>query len=41
MDIYVDDLVEFFEVLDLKDVVMIGYLMGGGEVVCFIGWYGI
>lgn len=40
MDTYADDLAEQFEVLDLKDVVMIGHLTGGGEVARFIGRHG-
>lgn len=40
MDQYADDLAELFEVLDLKEAVMIGHSTGGGEVARFIGRYG-
>ena len=40
MDTYADDLAELFEVLGLKDVVMIGHSTGGGEVARFIGRHG-
>lgn len=36
MDIYVVDVVVLIDVLDLKNVVYIGYLIGGGEVVCYV-----
>ncbi len=40
MDTYADDLAELFEVLDLKDAVMIGHSTGGGEVARYIGRHG-
>ncbi|NOK61855.1 MAG: alpha/beta hydrolase [Chloroflexi bacterium AL-N1] len=40
MDTYADDLAELFEVLDLKDAVMMGHSTGGGEVARFIGRHG-
>lgn len=40
MDTYADDLAELFEVLNLKDTVMIGHSTGGGEVARFIGRHG-
>lgn len=41
MDYYVDDLVMVINMLDLYDVILVGFFIGGGEVVCYIGWYGI
>ena len=40
MDTYADDLSELIETLDLKDVVLIGFSAGGGEVARYIGRYG-
>jgi len=40
MDTYADDLAKLFEVLDLKDAVMIGHSTGGGEVARYIGRHG-
>jgi non-heme chloroperoxidase len=40
MDTYADDLAELFDLLDLKDAVMIGHSTGGGEVARFIGRHG-
>ncbi|MBB5351670.1 non-heme chloroperoxidase [Haloferula luteola] len=40
MDQYADDLAELFEMLDLKDVMMVGHSTGGGEVARFIGRHG-
>ncbi|MDD2915219.1 MAG: alpha/beta hydrolase [Gallionella sp.] len=40
MDTYADDLAELLEKLDLKDVVLIGFSAGGGEVSRYIGRYG-
>lgn len=40
MDTYADDLHELFELLDLREAVMIGHSTGGGEVARFIGRYG-
>ncbi|WP_009958142.1 alpha/beta fold hydrolase [Verrucomicrobium spinosum] len=40
MDQYADDVAELFELLDLRDVVMIGHSTGGGEVARYIGRHG-
>ena len=40
MDTYADDLATLIEKLDLRDVVLIGFSTGGGEVARFIGRYG-
>jgi len=40
MDQYTDDLLELFEYLDLKEVMMVGHSTGGGEVVRFLGRHG-
>lgn len=40
MNTYADDLLQLFEELDLKDVVMIGHSTGGGEVARFLGRHG-
>jgi len=40
MDTYADDLVELFNVLDLKDATMVGHSTGGGEVARYIGRHG-
>jgi non-heme chloroperoxidase len=40
MDTYADDLAELIEKLDLKDVVLIGFSAGGGEVARYIGRHG-
>ena len=40
MDTYADDLSELIEMLDLKDVFLIGFSAGGGEVARFIGRHG-
>ncbi|MGL4610962.1 MAG: alpha/beta fold hydrolase [Trueperaceae bacterium] len=40
MDTYADDLAQLIEILDLKDVVLIGFSTGGGEVARYIGRYG-
>ncbi|MBX8511004.1 alpha/beta hydrolase [Pseudomonas cichorii] len=40
MDTYADDLAELFEVLDLKDAVLVGHSTGGGEVARYIGRHG-
>jgi non-heme chloroperoxidase len=39
-DTYADDLAELIEVLDLKDMVMVGHSTGGGEVTRYIGRHG-
>src|SRR5664279_3857432 len=40
MDTYADDLSELIEKLDLKNVVLIGFSAGGGEVARYIGRHG-
>ena len=40
MDTYADDLAELLEVLDLRNVTMIGHSTGGGEVARYIGRHG-
>lgn len=40
MDTYADDLAELFDVLNLKDAIMIGHSTGGGEVARYIGRHG-
>lgn len=40
MDTYADDLSELLETLDLKNVILVGFSAGGGEVVHYIGRYG-
>jgi len=40
MDTYADDLSELIEKLDLKNVVLVGFSAGGGEVARYIGRYG-
>ncbi len=40
MDTFADDLKELIEALDLKDVALIGFSMGGGEVARYIGRHG-
>lgn len=40
MDTYADDLSEFIETLDLKNIVLIGFSAGGGEVARYIGRHG-
>lgn len=40
MDTYADDLSELIETLDLKQVVLIGFSAGGGEVARYIGRHG-
>jgi non-heme chloroperoxidase len=40
MDTFADDLSELIETLDLKDAVLIGFSMGGGEVARYIGRHG-
>src|SRR5665647_432175 len=40
MDTYADDLSELIESLDLKNVTLIGFSAGGGEVARYIGRYG-
>ena len=40
MDTYADDLSQLIETLDLKDVVLVGFSAGGGEVARYIGRHG-
>lgn len=40
MDTYADDLAQLFDMLDLKDAVMVGHSTGGGEVTRYIGRHG-
>jgi non-heme chloroperoxidase len=40
MDTYADDLSELIEMLDLKNVVLIGFSAGGGEIARYIGRHG-
>jgi pimeloyl-ACP methyl ester carboxylesterase len=40
MDTFVDDLLELFEHLGVKDAVMVGHSHGGGEVTHFLGKHG-
>ncbi len=40
MDTYADDLSQLIEHLDLKDVTLVGFSAGGGEVARFIGRHG-
>lgn len=40
MNTYADDLSQLIEALDLKDVVLIGFSAGGGEVTRYIGRHG-
>ena len=40
MDTYADDLSQLIEELDLKDVVLVGFSAGGGEVARYIGRHG-
>lgn len=40
MDTYADDLSEIIETLDLKNVVLVGFSAGGGEIARYIGRHG-
>lgn len=40
MDTFANDLAELIEELDLRNVVLVGHSMGGGEVIRYIGRYG-
>ena len=40
METFVDDLLELFEHLDVRDAVMVGHSHGGGEVARFLGKHG-
>jgi non-heme chloroperoxidase len=40
MDTFADDLAQLIETLDLKNIVLIGFSMGGGEVARYVGRHG-
>jgi non-heme chloroperoxidase len=40
MDTYADDLAAVFDVLDVKNVIMVGHSTGGGEVARYLGRHG-
>jgi non-heme chloroperoxidase len=40
MDTYADDLAALIDLLDLRDIVLVGHSIGGGEVTRYIGRYG-
>lgn len=40
MDTYADDLAHLLDALDLRDVVLVGFSTGGGEVVRYLGRHG-
>src|SRR5687768_14744490 len=40
MDTYADDLAQLIEHLDLKNVILVGFSTGGGEVTRYIGRHG-
>jgi non-heme chloroperoxidase len=40
MDTYADDLAQLVEVLDLRDIVLVGHSTGGGEVTRYVGRHG-
>jgi non-heme chloroperoxidase len=40
MDQYADDVAEFFQALDVREVTMIGHSTGGGEVARYLGRHG-
>ena len=40
MNTYADDLAALIEALDLRDVILVGYSSGGGEVARYIGRHG-
>ncbi|RYD39265.1 MAG: alpha/beta hydrolase, partial [Verrucomicrobiaceae bacterium] len=40
MDGYADDLAELIEQLDLRDVILVGFSTGGGEVTRYVGRHG-
>jgi len=40
MDTYADDLATVIETLDLKDIVLVGFSTGGGEVARYVGRHG-
>jgi non-heme chloroperoxidase len=40
MDTYADDLSELIETLELKNIALVGFSAGGGEIARFIGHHG-
>lgn len=40
MDTYADDLAQLIEILDLKDIILVGHSTGGGEITRYIGRHG-
>ncbi|HKQ25768.1 MAG TPA: alpha/beta hydrolase [Burkholderiales bacterium] len=40
MDTYADDLAQLFEALDLRNVILVGFSTGGGEVARYVGRHG-
>jgi non-heme chloroperoxidase len=40
MDTYADDLAALIDLLNLRDIVLVGHSTGGGEVTCCVGRYG-
>lgn len=40
MDTYADDLADLIEALDLRNVILVGFSTGGGEVARYVGRYG-
>jgi len=40
MDTYADDLAELIEALDLRDLILVGFSTGGGEVARYVGRHG-
>lgn len=40
MDTYADDLAQLIEALDLKDIILMGFSTGGGEIARYIGRHG-
>jgi non-heme chloroperoxidase len=40
MDTYADDLAQLIEALDLRDILLIGFSTGGGEVTRYVGRHG-
>ena len=40
MDTYADDLAELIQKLDLRDIILVGFSTGGGEVACYVGRHG-
>lgn len=40
MDTYADDLAQLIEALDLRDIILVGFSTGGGEVARYVGRHG-